>query len=196
MSELTIRPLDRELWPEFEALFGANGACAGCWCMWWRLRRSEFQAGSGNGNKAAFKRIVQKGPPPGLLAFDGDEAVGWCQLTPSSALPTLGRSPMLKPVDEVPVWSVSCFYVKRGRRGQGVMSALIEAALHFAEHAGAPALEAYPWETSEKKANATVYTGVLGAFTREGFKVIARRAPHRPIVRHDLKKIRTRIKSR
>lgn len=192
MSDLIIRPLTKDLWPRFEALFGANGACAGCWCMWWRLKRGDFQEGSGAGNRRAFRRLVDKGPAPGLLAFDGDDAVGWCQLTPRRDLPTLNRSRLLAPVDDTPVWSLSCFYVKKGHRGEGVMAALIEAALHFAKAAGAPALEAYPWDVTEKKANTTVYTGVARTFARQGFRVVARHAPHRPIMRHSLKTIRTR----
>ncbi len=186
MRRLTILPLTAPLWSQFEKLFGANGACGGCWCMWWRLKRSDFQAGSGARNKSAYKHIVEKGPPPGLLAFDGAEAIGWCQLTARSELPTLERSRMLRAVDNKPVWCISCFYVKRGRRGEGVMAALIEGAIDSAKRAGVPAVEAYPWDTREKKANATVYTGVLSAFARRGFKVIARRAAHRPIVRYDL----------
>lgn len=194
MSDLTIRPLTIDLWPQFELLFGSNGACGGCWCMWWRLKRSDFQEGAGLDNKTAFKRIVRKGPPPGLLAFDGNQAVGWCQLTPRSELPTLNRSRMLAAPDPVPVWSVSCFFVRRGYRGKGIMSALIESAIHFAKGSGAPALEAYPWDTKEKKPNATVYTGLATAFARAGFKVVARRAPHRPVMRHKLKSIGVRAR--
>ena len=183
---LSIRPFTPDLWPQFEELFGANGAYSGCWCMWWRIKRSEFK--SGDANKAAFKKIVRKGPPPGLLAFEGDVAVGWCQLTPRADLPTLDRSPMLVAVDDVPVWSVSCFYVKKGHRGKGVMRALLDAALVEAKRAGAPALEAYPWDTKEKKGAATVHTGIASTFARAGFKTVARRAVHRPVMRHDLKK--------
>ena len=97
-------------------------------------------------NKAAFREVVKRGPPPGLLAFDGDVAVGWCQLTPRAALPWLDRMWRLKRVDEVPVWSLSCLYVRKGYRRQGVTSALIAAALKAARRAKAPALEAYPFD--------------------------------------------------
>ncbi len=133
MSALSIRPLTPDLWPAFEDLFGPNGACSGCWCMWWRMARTGFVKGQGPVNKAAFKRIVKRGPPPGLLAFEGDVAVGWCQLTPRSDLPVLDRSRMLVPVDDKPVWSLSCFYVRKGYRKQGVTSALIAAAVKEAE---------------------------------------------------------------
>lgn len=188
MKGLSIRPLTPKLWPQVEDLFGPKGACSGCWCMWWRLARKEFVKGQGAANKAAFRRIVKTGPPPGLLAFDGDKAVGWCQLMPRRDLPVLGRSPLLAAVDDTPVWSVSCFYVRKEYRRQGVTAALIAAAVTEAKRQGAPALEAYPWDTAQKKGVSTVYTGVASTFERAGFRVVARRAPHRPVMRKTFKK--------
>ncbi len=72
--------------------------------------------------------MVRRGPPPGLLAFDGALAVGWCRLTPRAALPWLDRAWRLRAVDDLPVWSLSCFYVRKGYRRRGVTSALIAAA--------------------------------------------------------------------
>jgi GNAT superfamily N-acetyltransferase len=110
--------------------------------MYWRIGRA-YRNRPRNQNKAAFREVV-KGAPPGLLAFDGDVAVGWCQLTPRDALPWLDRTWWLKRVDDVPVWSLSCFYVRIGYRRQGITSHLIAAALKAAKRAKAPALEAYP----------------------------------------------------
>src|SRR5262249_23503319 len=138
--KLTVRPLTPELWPALEDLFGKGGACSGCWCMYWRIGNDYRKRARGN-NKAAFREIVKRGPPPGLLAFDGDVAVGWCQLTPRSALPWLDRVWRLKRVDDVPVWSLSCFYVRKGYRKRGVTSALIRAALNVARRAKAPMVE-------------------------------------------------------
>jgi hypothetical protein len=89
-AHLTVRPLTPDLWPAFEDLFGKNGACNGCWCMYWRIGAA-YRKLPGAQNKAAFREIVKRGPPPGLVAFDGDVAVGWCQLTPRDALPGLDR---------------------------------------------------------------------------------------------------------
>ena len=141
--KLAIRPLTPDLWPALEDLFGENGAVGGCWCMYWRIGRAICK-NRREENKAAFREVVRRGPPPGLLAFDGDMAVGWCQLTPRDALPWLDRIWRLKRVDDVPVWSLSCFYVRKGYRKRGVTSALITAALKAAKRAKAPALEAYP----------------------------------------------------
>ncbi|RPJ19317.1 MAG: GNAT family N-acetyltransferase, partial [Planctomycetaceae bacterium] len=105
--------------------------------MYWRIG-SAYRKRPREQNKAAFREVVKRGPPPGLLAFDGDVAVGWCQLTPREAVPWLDRVWRLQRVDDVPVWSLSCLYVRKGYRKQGVTSALIAAALKAARRAKAP----------------------------------------------------------
>ena len=184
--KLSIRPLTPDLWPALEDLFGANGACNGCWCMYWRIG-SAYRKMPREKNKAAFRDVVRRGPPPGLVAFDGDVAVGWCQLTPRDALPWLDRVWRLKRVDTVPVWSISCFYVRKGYRRQGITTALIEAALRAAKRAKAPALEAYPLDRSLSPSATS--TGITTTFLRAGFKIVAQRVPPRPIMRHDLRTI-------
>ena len=182
--KLIVRPLTFELWPALEDLFGKSGACNGCWCMYWRVGAA-YRKGPRDKNKAAFREIVKRGPPPGLIAFDGDVAVGWCQLTPRDALPWLDRAWRLKRVDELPVWSLSCFYVRIGYRRQGVTSQLIAAALKAAKQAKAPALEAYPLD--ERETPSASGTGYMATFERAGFRTIACHVPARPIMRHDLK---------
>jgi GNAT superfamily N-acetyltransferase len=179
---LTIRPLTPDLWSALEDLFSEGGPCSRCWCMYWRIG-SAYRQQPREKNKAAFREVVQGGPPPGLLAFAGDTAVGWCQLTPRDALPWLDRSWRLKRVDEVPVWSLSCFYVRKGYRKQGVTSALIAAAVTAAKRAGAPALEAYPLDADLTPS--TSHTGYATTFARAGFKIVARHVPSRPIMRFD-----------
>lgn len=185
---LTIRPLTPNLWPAFEDLFGKGGASNGCWCMYWRIG-SAYHKRPRAKNRTAIREIVKRGPPPGLLAFDGELAVGWCQLTPRDALGWLNRARHFERIDEVPVWSISCFYVRRGYRKQGVLSALITAAVKAAKRAKAPALEAYPVDTARPESTSNVFTGTASAFARAGFKIVARRTPSRPIMRHELKGI-------
>ena len=185
MSKLVIRALTPRRWPQYEALVGPYGASSGCWCMWWRLPNRAYRAGQGATNKGRFKRLVKKGPPPGLLAFDGgDEAIGWCAVCPRKQLSTLDRSRQLARVDDVPVWSAPCFFVKRSARGRGLSKALVEAALDYAKAKGAPALEAYPWDVKVKKAPGAIYTGIASVFERAGFKEVARRTAHRPVMRY------------
>jgi GNAT superfamily N-acetyltransferase len=187
--KLTVRPLTPDLWPELEDLFGKSGACNGCWCMYWRLGSAYYKRPREQ-NRADFHALVKRGPPPGLLAFEGDKAVGWCQLTPRGLLPHLDRAHPTRAVDNTPVWAVSCFYIRRGYRKQGVSEALIAAAVRAAKRAKAPALEAYPIDTAQPGATLNVYTGIASAFARSGFKTVLRRKPYRPIMRHDLKSVR------
>ena len=180
--KLTIRPLTPDLWPALEDLFGKKGACNGCWCMYWRVG-AVYRKRSARSNKAAFRNIVKHGPPPGLLAFSGDIPVGWCQLTPRDALPWLDNSPRLKRVDQVPVWALSCFYIRIGYRRCGVTSALIRAALKRAKSAKALALEAYPLDAT--KTPSASFTGYASTFARAGFEVVACHTPPRPIMRYE-----------
>lgn len=190
--QLTIRPLTLDLWPAFEDLFGQSGACNGCWCMYWRIG-SEYHKRVREKNRSTFRKIVKQGPPPGLLAFDGERAVGWCQLTPRDDLRWLNRARFFERVDEAPVWSISCFFVRRGYRHQGIMTALITAALRAAKLANAPALEAYPVDTARSDSTSNVFTGTALTFKRAGFKTVTHRLASRPIMRHDLKRISTHI---
>jgi len=103
---MQFHPLTPERWDDFEALFGARGAYSGCWCMWWRLKRKEFEAQQGDGNRAAMKAIVESGRVPGILGYDGDRAVAWCSVAPREDFPSLNRSPVLKRLDDEPVWSI------------------------------------------------------------------------------------------
>jgi GNAT superfamily N-acetyltransferase len=159
--------------------------------MYWRTG-SAYRATPSKENKAAFRSVVKDGPPPGLIAFDGSLAVGWCQLTPRAALPQLAREWRLKAIDDQPVWSISCFYVRKSYRRRGINTALIAAALKAASRADAPALEAYPFDRELSPSSTS--TGFASTFTRLGFKIVARHIPARPIVRHDLKVIPTKTR--
>jgi len=184
--KLTIKPLTPDLWPSLEELFGPLGACNGCWCMYCRIG-SAYKRRPREQNKAALREIVRHGPSPGLLAFDGDLVVGWCQITPRDAVPWLDRTWRLKRVDDLPVWSLSCLYVRIGYRRRGVSTALIEEALRVAKRAKAPALEAYPFDAAVSPSSSS--TGYASTFARAGFTIVARRIPARPIMRHDLRNI-------
>jgi GNAT superfamily N-acetyltransferase len=183
---LDIQPLIPERWDDFEALFGKNGACAGCWCTWWRMGQSEWLAKKGDGTKRMMRALVKKGPPPGLLAYAGDEAVGWCALAPREDYPRLARSKILAPVDERPVWSVTCFFVRRDWRQRGVTVALLNAAPGWVGAKGGRIVEGYPTDTDENQPGAFVFHGLLGGFRRAGFREVARRSKTRPIVRRQV----------
>jgi GNAT superfamily N-acetyltransferase len=182
---LTIRPLSQQEWPALEDLFGRAGASNGCWCMYWRIG-PRYRDRPREDNQRDLRQLAASGPPPGLLAFDGGIAVGWCELAPRADLGWLAHTRHLQPVDDLPVWSIPCFYVRRPHRGQGVMGSLIEAAAAAAASAGAPALEAYPVDTSAPGHTGNLFPGTAAAFARRGFRVVARRKPDRPVMRRTL----------
>lgn len=133
--------------------------------------------------QGSFRKLVKRGPPPGLLAFDGDVAVGWCPLAPRDELSWLDHSRLLKRVDDRPVWSLPCFFVRRAYRRRGVTAALIAAASNVARQARAQVPDGYPIDTAAPKSSKNLFTGIASTFARSGFKTVARRAAHRPIVR-------------
>lgn len=188
--ELRFRPLTTSRWKDFEQLFGANGACGGCWCMLWRLPRKRFDAQKGAGNKRAMRALVGEGREPGLLAYRGERAIGWCALAPRADYPALGRSRVLAPVDERPCWSVACLFVQREHRGQGVATELLRAAVVHAQEHGAEILEGYPVEprAGQSIPAAFAWTGIPSAFRAAGFREVARRSPTRPIMRFRCKR--------
>jgi GNAT superfamily N-acetyltransferase len=183
-QELRFEPLTPARWPHVATLFGPRGACAGCWCMVWRRTRAEWERGKGSGNRAAFQRVVRKGPPPGILAYADDVAVAWCAVAPREAYPQLERSRVLKRIDEEPVWSVSCIFVARPWRRRGVSVALLRAAGAFAAGEGAQVVEGYPVEPySGTMPDAFAWTGTVAAFRAAGFAEVARGSAKRPIMR-------------
>jgi GNAT superfamily N-acetyltransferase len=189
MNNWTFLPLTQENWPDVETLFGSRGASGGCWCMWWKLRRSEYEKKKGTGNKRSFHNIVSKGEPTGVLAYLGANPVGWCAVAPREASPVLDRSRVLARVDDQLVWSVTCFYIARGHRRGGLTTALLKAAVAYAKKQGARIVEGYPQDpASGNMADAFAWTGFASAFRKAGFKEVARRSATRPIMRSFVRK--------
>src|SRR5262245_48774700 len=182
---LEFHSLTPDRWPDFEQLFGPRGATGGCWCMWWRFKRHHFDQQKGEGNRLAFEQIVNAGEIPGILAYAGGQAVGWCAIAPRENYPLLERSRILKRVDEEPVWSITCFFVAKPFRRQGVTLQLITAAVEYARERGATLVEAYPVEPrSEEMPVVFAYTGFAATFREAGFVEVARRSETRPMMRY------------
>ena len=187
-TRVEVHPLTPERWDDFETLFGARGACGGCWCMWWRLARSEFERRKGAGNRRAMRALVRSGRVPGLLAYRGGEPVGWISVAPREEFPSLGRSRILKPVDDRPVWSVVCFFVRRDQRRSGLSLRLLKAAVDHVRRSGGRIVEGYPVEP--RKADAPdlfLFHGLRTVFDRAGFREVARRSETRPIMRRGVR---------
>lgn len=180
---VTVVPATPERWRDVEALFGRNGACGGCWCQFWKQTQAEYRAGKGEPNRRALRRQVEAGVVPGLLAYAGGEPIGWVAVEPRAAYARLGTARNLIAVDDAPVWSAPCFFVRRGWRRRGLVRRLLEAAAARARRAGAPFLEGYPVDSKAALGDAFVYTGVYSTFARLGYTEVARRAPTRPVMR-------------
>lgn len=181
---LQFHPVTKKRWSDFETLFGERGACGGCWCMLWRLTRKEFENQKGAGNRKAMKAIIEAGKTPGILAFSRNEPVAWCSVAPREHFPALGRSRILKPVDERPVWSISCLFVGKQFRRQGLSTQIISAAVDYVKKKGGSIVEAYPVEPKkDNMPDVFAWTGLASAFTKVGFTECARRSETRPIMR-------------
>lgn len=185
LPSLQFQPLTGETWADFEKLFGPKGAYAGCWCMWWRLTRREFENRQGEGNRMAMKEIVNSGEVPGLLAYVDDEPVGWCSVAPRECFSSLNRSPVLKRLDDMPVWSIVCFFVAKSHQGTGMTVQLVRAAIDLVRREGGKVVEAYPTLPKDKPLPpVSSYMGFPSVFREAGFVECARPSESKMIMRY------------
>src|SRR5262245_47805580 len=143
---LEFHPLTPDRWQDFEKLFGERGACGGCWCMFWRLKSSEFSKQKGQPNKRAIKAIIDQNQQPGIIAYAGGQPVGWCSVAPRENFTRLESSRILKAVDEQPVravWSVNCFFIAKEHRRKRLTVRLLKAAIDFVRERGGRIVEGY-----------------------------------------------------
>lgn len=185
-DELIVRPLTPARLEGFARLFGPRGACGGCWCMTPRLSRAEYELGKGEGNRRAMYALVESGAPTGVLGYLGRSRppIAWCAVAPRADFPMLARSRILKPLDDQPVWSITCLFVEREARRRGLSSRMIDAAARHAFALGAPIVEGYPVEPRQDPMPPVfAYTGIASAYLAAGFAEVARRSETRPIMR-------------
>lgn len=185
------RPLTPDRWADLEIVFGSSGGYCGCWCMYWRAPRKDYEGPARKEMKARFRRRVAKGPPPGLIAYSGkNEPVGWVQITPRPDVPNWSGARRLsapenpEEADDVTVWAINCFVVRREWRRKGVSKALLAAAVAHARKLGARAIDACPVAAGDEARPAvSLYHGTAAMFQRAGFIEIARRRDDRPLMR-------------
>ena len=182
-SELSFRSLKRNLWTDLEELFGPKGACAGCWCTFWKLRGKAYEEAKGLEARLLHKSFIDAGTSTGLLAYLHGEVVGWVAVEPREAYPRLAHSRALKPVDDQPVWSVTCFFVAKKHRRSGITVELLNAAVEHVRAHGGRIVEGYPVDAHKELPAPFIYTGTASAFEQAGFKEVARNTPTRPIFR-------------
>ncbi|HKB03082.1 MAG TPA: GNAT family N-acetyltransferase [Gemmataceae bacterium] len=186
-TKLFCHPLTPDRWADLETLFGPRGACAGCWCTFWRRPRSEYDRHKGDGNRRFMLKVVEAGPPPGILGYLDGEPVGWCAVAPRKDYPRLVGSRILSPVDDTPVWSVSCLFVRKDQRRKGVSVRLLRAAVEHVKGQGGAVVEGYPVEPKSDDVRDTfVWHGLASAFRAAGFREVARRSETRPIMRYTI----------
>ena len=185
---LEFHPATPDRWPDLERLFGERGACGGCWCMTWRLPRADFDAGKGEAHQSRLRLLVIEDRQPGVLAYTAGEPIGWCAVAPREEYVRLEKSRALKPIDDRPVWSVTCLFVRRDFRHKGVSVELLKAAIRHVEQQGGQIVEGYPVEPKKGEMPAAfAWTGLLSAFPTVGFVEAARGSPSRPIVRDEIR---------
>jgi GNAT superfamily N-acetyltransferase len=172
-------------WPDLELLFGLPGGSIvrGCWCMHYRLTGSRP---AGAQPKREMRDLVASGVVPGLVGYLDGAPVGWISLGPRPDYLRLRRSSVMKPVDDVPVWSVVCSYVARPFRGRGLQHALLDAAIEYARTSGVTMLEAYPVDKAERSHDDFMFFGSRSLYERAGFTEVVRRSPTRVVMRLEL----------
>jgi GNAT superfamily N-acetyltransferase len=176
--------LTAENFGDLELLFGPKGACGGCWCMAWRRSRKEYESGKGDGNRAALRALVEAGEPLGVLAYDGHRPAGWVSVAPREQFDYLRRSRTLQPLDDQPVWSVTCFYIHKDFRRRGLGTALVEAAAKWVASQGGRIVEGYPTVPRSGELPAVfAWTGLPSIFERAGFVTCGSGGKGRQVVR-------------
>jgi GNAT superfamily N-acetyltransferase len=191
-STLEVHPLTPDRWGDFVTLFTGRGSSQvrWCWCMHYRRSgRADRPAdvSAPEFNRKALKSLVDAGTVPGLIGYRDGKPIAWVSLGPREDYAKLARSPVMKPVDAEPVWSVVCFYTTLEARGEGISEAMLARAAEFARANGARLLEAYPIDKSVRGRDDSMWFGAKRMYDRAGFTEVARRKPARPVVRKALR---------
>lgn len=187
--KLALAPLTPARWDDFEAVFRSRGCSVarGCWCMYYRSSGGGGAWPTGGArsetNRRQMRALVDGGEATGLIGYRDGVPVGWISLGPRERFLKLARSPVMRAVDDKPVWSIICFVVPSEHRGQGVAAALLAGAIAWARKQGARILEAYPVDRHDKASDDSLWFGTRRMFEKAGFEVVARRKPTRPVMR-------------
>lgn len=187
-AELIIEPLTKKNWGKFIELFGAKGACGNCWCMYYRLAKTDFQEGKvDEGNKNAMKELVWNNHPAGLMAMYQERAIAWCAFAPREDFSKLARSRVHKRIDDKPVWSIPCFFIHKDFRRKGVSVSLLEGVIKYAKQNRIKIVEAYPTiPTQDILPDTFAWIGLYKSFEKAGFEIVDRTSKNRPMVRYYL----------
>jgi GNAT superfamily N-acetyltransferase len=188
LNRLTIEPVTIKNWNKFVKLFGEKGACGNCWCMYYRLSRTEFQEGKiDDGNKRAIKELILNEKPVGLIGLIDGQPVAWCAFAPREDFIKLEKSRVHKRIDSKEVWSIPCFFIDKHYRRSGISVQLLIGAIKYARDNGIKIIEAYPAiPTKESIPDSFAWIGLFKSFERAGFEIVDRKSKNRPMVRYYL----------
>jgi GNAT superfamily N-acetyltransferase len=193
MRTLAIHPLTPDRWNDFVELFETDSICRMCWCIHHRVPADIRKGTSGDQRKVMMRKIIKAGPPPGLLAYCDGQAVGWLALAPRPETPdwNTGRKASAafatEDADDQKTWAASCFFIRRGYRGQGATTQLLDAGIAWAKKNGARQIDACPMAHDDQRSAVGLFVGPKRVFDRAGFTTLIERKPGRPLMRKELK---------
>ena len=166
------RPVTPDRVDDFAAVANPNRRPSHCWCLSHRLSGREITELGGGSREAAFRALCDRENPPGVIGYDDGEPVGWCSIGPRSENTRLTRSRLIRPLDDVAVWSIICVVVRGGHRRHGYTTPLINGAVEYAAARGAPAVESYPVDPGQGRIDLTMaFVGTRAMFEKAGFEV-------------------------
>ena len=168
-------PVTPDRFDDFADVVNKNRRENHCWCLSHRLQAKEIEELGGTGTDArehAMRSLCEREHPPGVVTYLDGEPVGWCNIGPRSQITRLAQSKLMRPVDDLPVWSIVCVVVRSGFRKRGVTGHLIEGAVEYAASRGAPAVEAHPVDPEGRMDLTMAFVGTRGMFENAGFRVV------------------------
>ena len=165
-------PVTPDRFEDFADVINRSRRASHCWCLSHRLRPGEIDELGGGSREQAMRRLCERAYPPGVVTYRDGVPVGWCNIGPRTEITRLAGSRLIRPLDDVPVWSIVCVVVRSGHRRQGVTEPLLEGALAYAASRGAPAVEAYPVDPPGRMDLTMAFVGTTSMFIRAGFAVV------------------------
>jgi GNAT superfamily N-acetyltransferase len=165
-------PVTPDRFEDFADVINPNRRATHCWCLSHRLRQQDIDVLGGGDRERAMRALCARPDPPGVVAYADGVPVGWCNIGPRAEIPRLTGSKLIRPVDDVPVWSIVCVVVRGGHRKRGVTAPLIEGAVAYAASRGAPAVEAHPVDPPGRMDTTMAFVGTRAMFERAGFRVL------------------------
>jgi GNAT superfamily N-acetyltransferase len=184
-------PVTPDRFEDFADVINPNRRASHCWCLSHRLRARDIEELGDGDRERAMRRLCEREHPPGVVTYLDGRPVGWCNIGPRDEIPRLAGSALIRPVDDVAVWSIVCVVVRGGHRKQGVTGPLIEGAVAYAASRGAPAVEAYPVDPPGRMDTTMAFVGTRSMFATAGFEqvgttdAVASKMP-RIVMRRDL----------